>query len=276
MKRILSLFFVLLFSISTFNGYSQNKLDKSKDDLNTKSESKSSGDKTSSSSNSSSSESEIGNIFAEIFLKIFLAITYYPVIGDYNNEDHLHNNLTKRPYENGFFGNYSNSDSLDERIMRFDIENDVLLSFSNIYGNHLKAKYRPNQVIYIQGDYIQLFESDLKEGHSNLSLFYLNLCYDRLRFEKFNLGWTFGANYVGNEVRKAGVNFGFNAEFFLNKPISLYSSIRLGKINDANVNNFEFKVKYHKKTHFLSAGFENYQIGTPSYNFFTIGGGFYF
>jgi hypothetical protein len=161
--------------------------------------------------------------------------------------------------------------------MRLDLDNKLLLSLTNIYGNHLKAKFRPFKFFYLQGDYIQLVElAQFDTSDSYLSLFNLDFCYDRIRFEKFNLGWTLGINYVGNEVKEAGFSCGLNTEVFFFNPICLYSSMRWGSINNVPVNEFEIQIKYHKKNYYYSIGFENLKIGTPTYNFISIGGGIYF
>jgi hypothetical protein len=161
--------------------------------------------------------------------------------------------------------------------MRLDIQNNLLLSATDIQGNHLKVKFRPSKYFYLQGDYNQLIEFNATDnGNSYLSLFSLNFGYDRLRFEKVNLGWTIGANYVANDVNKFGFTYGLNTDLFPIRNLSLSASARWGKINNVPVNIFEIKARYHQKRYFYSIGYENIKIGSPEYDFGTIEFGIHF
>jgi len=213
------------------------------------------------------------------FGKIGFYVFLYGGIGDYENEDHLFSELTPYPYYNNKSGNYMNSDIEDEseELMRFDVENHFLYANNASFGNHLKGKFRPFQYFYIQADYRELIERDkFAKTTSNLSLFQFNLGYDRIRFEKFNLGWTLGATYIANGINKAEFSYGLNTDIFAFKNVSFNSAMIWSKFNGLPVNTFEFRGKYHKKNHFFSMGFENLRIGSPSYNYATFGAGFYF
>lgn len=107
-------------------------------------------------------------------------------------------------------------------------------------------------------------------------MLYFNLAYDRVRLEDFNLGWTIGASYVGNEVKKGGFSFGLNVEYFLDKSISLTLNSKWSSINQNPVNSIELKGKYFRKNYFGSIGYERLKIGTPVYNLIGIGAGIYF
>lgn len=271
MKTLVALFLINL----SINGYSQSKIDKSKEELKKGRESNNTENHTSSSSDDNSSDS----FFAEIAAKIFLYVTYYSFIGNYADEYHLQSNLTQYPYYNNLSGNYESPDSIPAptKIMRLDLENKLLVGTPELYGNHFKTKFRPFQFFYLQVDYFQLLEySKIVKSYSNLSLFNFNFCYDRIRFEKFNLGWTLGANYIGNDVKKAGISCGLNTDIFLRKTISLYSSMKWGLINDVPVNEFEIQCKYHRKKYFYSLGYEHLKIASPTYDFISIGAGIYF
>jgi hypothetical protein len=279
MKK-LSLLLVVLISISSF---SQNKLDKSKSQLNSgssnKNQSRTSSSSSSSSSNSKSNYSSDSNIFVNIFFNITFAVFKYGAIGDYKNENHLYSNLTPYPFYNGKSGNFENSDtiSISKNKARFDLENSFVYSDNNLYGNHLKAKIRPFQYFYFQSDFHQLFEfNEIDNTNNRLSLFQFNLNYDRIRFEKFNFGWNLGATYVGNEVKKGGFAYGLNAEYFMGNHISFLGSAKWSRINTLPVNAFELQSKFHKKNYFFSLGFEHLKIATPTYNFIALGGGIYF
>ncbi len=269
------LFFILLFSLITIYSFSQ-KVDKSKKELN-------SGNNKSSSTSSNNSNKKSNSTNADnfsgggFFVELGLYIGFYSTIGDYKNEDHLYNSLSNYPYFDGESGNYvENTDSLSvEKKMRLDLENHFLYN-SNTYGNHFKAKFRPSQFFFIQASYRELIEKNtFSNSTSNLSFFQFNIAYDRLRFEKFNLGWTLGATYIGSGVNKAGFSYGLNTDVFVLKNMSVTSAMIWSKINGLAVNSFEIKGKYHAKKYFYSVGYENLKIATPTYNFVTFGLGLY-
>ncbi len=259
----------------------QNKLDKSKKELNAGSAAnkQSSSNATSSSGSTKSSYNGDNHLFVDLFVNITFGIFKYGVIGDYNNEDHLYNTLSKYPYYNGNYGNYESSDTLSvvKNKARLDLENSFVYNSNNLIGNHLKAKIRPFQYFYLQTDFHQLFEfNDIDQKQYRLSLFQFNLNYDRIRFEKFNFGWNLGATYVGNEVKKAGLSYGVNAEYFMGNHISFLGSAKWSQINTLPVNAFEIQSKFHRKNYFFLLGFEHLKIATPTYNLIALGGGIYF
>lgn len=277
MKKYFSIFFFFYCCAFTSSFYGQNKLDKSKKELNQGSKTQ-----TSSSSNSSSNKNTnpaVANAFVEIAGYIFLGAFKYGVIGDYKNENHLYSNLTAYPYYNKQSGNYENydADTIKKNQFRIDVENRFIYSNNNLYGNHLNVKIRPFQFFYLQTDYHQLYEFDeIDNTKNNLSLFHFNIGYDRIRLEKFNFGWTLGASYVGNEVKKAGLSYGVNADYFMSNRISFSAAAKWSKINGLAVNVLEFQSKFHRKKIFYGLGFEHLKIATPTYNFITFGGGIYF
>ncbi len=209
-------------------------------------------------------------------VQLFTIATYYSTVGSYNNEDHLHNRLTPYPYADKRFGNYTQLDSAAAKhSFRIDLENSYMLIDHNLMGNHFKARIRPFHYAYIQIDYYQLSEYNTKSGHhDNLALFNFNACYDRIRFNRFNLGWTLGINYVGNEVKKAGFSYGIQAEVFMPLKISLVGSVRFSSINGEPVNELELKARYHMGRWYATMGYEQLKIASPLYHFGTAGIGF--
>lgn len=273
----------LLLILFTFSSslYAQ-KIDKSKDELKSGKEdnrpplpTEPVNQNTPSAVRESNDNFGIGTFFVELGFYIGL----YSAVGDYRNEDHLYYPLTPYPYFDGKTGNYEKIDdeSVLKKQLRFDLENHFLYGNNASFGNHLKGKFRPFQYFYLQTDYRELIERDqFAKTTSNLSLFQFNLGYDRLRFEKFNLGWTLGATYIANDINKAGFSYGLNTDFFPFKHVSFNSAMLWSKINGLPVNSFEFRGKYHKKNHFFSMGYENLRIASPSYNYATFGAGIYF
>lgn len=282
MKNIILL---LLLSLSCNLGFSQSKIDKSKTELNSGSGSKpaltsSSGVSNSSGNNSkcNTSDEDCG-VFETIVKWVFCGV-YYGFIGDYKSEDHLDNTVTDYPYYNQKYGNYERFEMIDsnkiKKNFRFDLQNNFLYSGKDLYGNHLMAKIRPFEYFYIQTDYHQLFEkNEMAASTDKLALFYFTLGYDRIRFKKANLGWTIGASYVGNEVKKAGFSVGVNTEFFIGHNISLLASAKWSGINGKPVNVYELESKYHLKRYFVSLGYQHLKIASPTYNFVSAGGGVY-
>lgn len=266
---------LLLFSVNLV--ISQSKVEQSKSELNSSGSNSSSGSNNSGSSNSNrSDDDEVCSIWADIAYGIFK----YGIVGDYKNEDHLYNTLTDYPYYNKESGNYENYKVVDgessKKNFRFDLQNNILYSDKDLYANHFKVKIRPFNYFYLQTDFHQILEKN-KTTHSTdeLSLFYFNLGYDRIRFENVNFGWTFGASYVGNEVKKTGFSFGINTEIFIGHNISLLASAKWSDINGQPVNLYELEGKYHMKRFFVSLGYQHLKIATPNYNFISLGGGIY-
>jgi hypothetical protein len=273
---------LLLFTISS-SIYSQ-KIDKSKDELKSGKEDNRPPLPTEPTPQNYTTNSRVSDDDDLSTLAFFGKLAFYAFlyggIGDYENEDHLFSILSSYPYFDNKTGNYMKyEESYEEEskdIMRFDVENHILYSNNASFGNHLKGKFRPFQYFYLQTDYRELIERDpFTKTTSNLSVFQFNFGYDRIRFEKFNLGWTLGATYIANDINKAGFSYGLNTDIFAFKNISFNSAVIWSKINGLPVNSFEFRAKYHKKNHFFSFGYENLRIASPSYNYVTLGIGYY-
>ncbi|MFT5963464.1 MAG: hypothetical protein ACI9L6_000166 [Flavobacterium sp.] len=276
MKTVTKIFLLFLLA-NSINCFSQSKIDRSKKDLTSPSRTDNNNKDNERDSNSSSHVS-FDNEFRNILFQGFMYLTYYSIIGNFDAENHLHNNLSNYPYDGNLSGNFENSVPVSPPInyLRIDLENQLLLSQNNLYGNHLKVKIRPYQYFYIQTDLHTLIEYNRAEkNYTNLSLLNINIGYDRIRFDRFNLGWTLGINYIGNDIKKAGFSYGLNTDVFISKPYSLYSSVKWSSINNAPVNEFELKCRYHKKNFFLAVGYEHLKIGLPTYDFLSIGGGLY-
>ncbi len=202
---------------------------------------------------------------------------YYVFVGNYKSEIHLSNKLTRYPYERRLSGNYINPDSMSApKYFRIDIENQFLYSHDYLFGNHLKINIRPFQYFYLQSNVFLLNEiDDFNNKRSSLNLFNLEFCYDRIRLERFNIGFTLGANYIANDVQQAGFAYGLSTEVFIMRFVSIYSCGKLSNINGLPVNQLEVKGRYHKKNGFITIGYEYLKIATPTYHFLSVGGGIY-
>ncbi len=274
MKKKYSILFLLLFFSNLFS----QTIEKSKKELNSKNEN------NKKSESKSSNRSNRNNFDADdtfLALKIFGYITYgvfkFGLIGDYNNEDHLYNNLNNHPFSEKGLGNYSEKDTVGGNNLRLDIEDHYISGGSLFNGNHLDVKLRALKYFYIRTDYYQLYEyNTFTKQKDGISLYFFNFAYDRIRFENFNLGWTISASYVANDVEKTGFSYGINSEYFINKKMSFCADFKWSKINSFPVNSMELNGKYFNKNYFVSLGFERLKIGTPVYNLIGVGGGIYF
>ena len=280
MKNAINIILFLLLFTYSIDSFSQEKIEKSKKEIKQGSQNHDNHRRNKSHSSSASFESydSFQNVIFRSVAQVFIFVTYYAAIGNYEGEDHLHSNLTNYPFYNGVSGNYENADSAftSRRFLRFDLEDKLFYSNESLFGNHLKFKIRPFQYFYLQTDFFQIREfNKIHRDYSNLSLFAFNLCYDRIRFERFNFGWTLGFNYIGNEIMKAGFSYGLNTDIFIAKNVSFYSSMKWSLINDVPVNEFELMGKYHLRKCFLTLGYEHLKIGTPNYGFIAMGGGIY-
>jgi hypothetical protein len=281
MKPILTL---LAFSCSLLlvqtNAHSQTKIEQSKSEVKTGGTSSSSSQGNSSSSSHSSNRRESCGILGDAFLgvgKLFFEVTYGLLIGNGTHDTQLHNPLSKYPYQQRSIGNYideGNDSTKGKAGFRFDLNNQYLFSNKDLQGNHFTAKIRPFQYFFLQGDYVRLFEYNYStKKHDQLTLANANFCYDRVRLNRFNLGWTLGMTYIGNDVRRAGVNLGLSTDIFIVKPISIAASAKWASVNKEPVNQLSLKANYHVKQWQVSLGYERYKIATPEFKFFSAGVG---
>jgi hypothetical protein len=283
-KRMKPTLTLLAFSCSLLlvqvNGHAQTKIEQSKSEVRTGGTSSSSSQGNSSSSSSrSSNKRESCGILGDAFLeagKLFFGVTYGLLIGNGTHDTQLHNPLSKYPYQNRSIGNYIDEDdsTKGKAGFRFDISNQYLFSNKDLQGNHFTAKIRPFQYFFLQGDYVRLFEyNHATKKNDQLTLVNANFCYDRVRLNRFNLGWTLGMTYIGNEVRRAGVNLGLSTDIFIAKPISIAASAKWATVNKQPVNQLSLKANYHVKQWQVSLGYERFKIATPEFRFFSAGVG---
>ena len=255
-------FFLLLIQPEALLG--QNKIDQARSSLKAN-------------TNRSSVGSDDNSIIVELFKEAFLVVGYYSLIGDLESEEHFDNSINPYPYHSGYLGNYVYWQKReDQKGIRWKAENKLLMDFSNIYGNHFNLEMRPWEIAYLKASYLQLLEFSEEMGTSNLSMLRLNACYDRLRLERFNLGWTVGAHYFGAGIKKFGISAGIQMEYFVAHPLSVYASAQWGATGKVGVQQYELQLRYHAKNYYATGGFEHYGIGAPNFNFLAVGAGLYF
>lgn len=272
---------ILLLFFSAASCFAQNsKLETAKEEIKT-GETKTEEPSTKSSRYSSESATDnrpagSGFLIVEGAVKFFV-YTYYVTIGNYSSEAHLSNYLAKWPYEDFYCGNYIALDGSepDRRLGRVDFAEHVLFG-DELMGNHLKARLRPIPWFYVQADYILLLEEQTESsGYNHLDIYNLNLCYDRLRFQNFNLGWMLGANILGSGVKKAGFTYGLSFEYFSPYRVSLYAAMRGSRINTRPLDQLEIYARYSAKRFTLDVGYEIIRLGAQDFHFLGVGGGFY-
>jgi hypothetical protein len=229
---------VLLLCVLSLQLNAQNKIDRSKKELTEKegvNYNKASG--TSSETDDSGETGWFGRLLGDAFMYTIGGVFYYGLIGDYRHEDHLDNDLTSYPYHDAEAGNYYNPEFGENSVyvFRADVKDKFIYSNNRLFGNHLDVKVRPSHIFALEADYYQLYESQKAAGtSSNLSLFYFNFAYDRIRFNRFNLGWTVGASYIGSGVNRAGFSYGLKAEYFLKERISFLAGAKWSHIKTVN------------------------------------------
>jgi hypothetical protein len=101
--------FIIVFVFYFIRLNAQNKIDKSKKELNSSSVAKA---KKAKSSSSKEIDSEDVSLFLEIAGYVTLGVFKYGLIGDYENEDHLYNKLSPYPYFVKGIGNFYKVDTI--------------------------------------------------------------------------------------------------------------------------------------------------------------------
>lgn len=268
MKKVFPIFLLLLF-LSFQVSLSQNKIDRSKKELKAAKEEPETKKRT------TADDRKEMPLVGKVFMYITWGVFKYVVIGDYNSEEHLENYVNRHPFQEQTLGNYTALKK--ERNFQFLVSENLLYSNSNLFANRLTLQYRPFSHFYFKTDFHQLFERNpIYHTQDQLSLFQFNLMYDRIRFQEFNFGWNIGLTYIGNDIKQAGLSLGIHFDTFLIKNISFSGDLNWSSMNSIPVNTYTFKGNYHFRKNVCSFGFEHLKIGTPQYNFVTLGIGHYF
>lgn len=257
-------------------GYSQNKIDKAKDDLNQPSNttiSPSNSNQTGGRTRGRTHQSDPSLL--EFFITdIAFGLMKYGLIGSYATEDHLHYGATPYPLQKHGKGSYS-SDS-DYPLWRTHFQNRFLYSNNTLIGNEIQGSIHPSKYFYASVSYAAFWEFNRIEDRTNhLNLFYFHLHYDRIRLEQFQLGWKIGMSYIGTGVNKAGFSYGLQAQYFFQKNYSFAGNINWSQINQQPVNQLDVQIKRHWNNYHLHLGYQHYRIGSPQFRFIGLGGGIY-
>ncbi len=276
-KSLIPLFFLLLFiNVAAF---AQTKVDKSKSELKNNRNTAGNQHDNNGGSSCSSCDGCSPGFFSTDAIEGVFNFFYVCILGDYKEEQHLNSNLTPYPYYDSTSGNYEKPGLVTNasKYFRLDIDAKYLYSSKDLTGTHLKVKAHVSKYFYLQGDLFKFIERDkLTNNNSYLDFYNVNLGYNRVRLDYFNAGWTIGMCYFGNDVQRGNIQIGLNAELFVKPKLSFSTAYRWSWINNNNIREFDFSVRYHTRNLFLSAGYENFRIATPTYDFLSIGAGVYF
>ena len=267
-------FIILILFIVVNQGFSQSgKLQKAKQSLNTSSTTTTKSVK-SSKRNSKKVSSSTSNPFARLLVSIALYSTYGILIETpLERGGRMHDaEIAQYPYKEARYGNFIYTDSINYSIGRFDISNSFVVEDKNLYGNNLNLDFRFFKRMGFEVDYLQLFEKNNGISDS-FSLFSAMINYHRIRTQKLDIWFGLGVMYVGNDVKKAGFSYGFGAEWFIKKPISLLISHKSATINNRGVNKTKLVLKYHLKNYHVSTGYENFVLAVSSIDAFSVGVG---
>jgi hypothetical protein len=220
----------------------------------------------------------IGNAFELGESHVFYDLFVFTIIGDYKDSTFVNYRVTPYPFFKPKIGNYyniSNEPKLKRKI-RIDGSVQFMHGKDLTYGNHFDIKIIPFEHFNLQADAFRIYENQKNVNSTDqFTLFYFNLGYDSIREESFNFGWTLGASYVGEDIKKAGFSYGLNMDAFCKKTVSFNANAKWSSINKYPVNSYSFNVKYHYKKIFGSLGYQHLKIATPTYNFATLGFGIY-
>jgi hypothetical protein len=246
-------------------GFSQTKLSAAKQNLSTNSSS-SSTSSSSSSNSSSSSHRAFGNLFADIFVEVFLIVGYEGLL---SNLEYRH--FAPYPYYydnvNGEY-DFGAVDGDKRSLLKARVN---YFSANSIQGVAANVKYRFLPILGLELSHNNFFENNLAGTSDNLNTTSFMLNYYRVR-ERSVTGWLgIGATYVGNEVNTAGFAYTIGVEVYPFKPISLHAIFQQSFINESNINELQFQIKYHRKKMAYYTGYNDYSIAGVGVSGFVFG-----
>jgi hypothetical protein len=247
---------LFLFLLIPMFGFSQGKLDQAKQNLSSRSISSNSSSSSSSSNNNTSNNAGFfESVLADVFVELFLFISYKALLGDFETR-----HFTPYPY---YYTNVNGP--YDYGLEPGDKRNFINVGANYFAGNAIHAveahvNYRFDPFLGLELSHRHFFESHLA-GKDNLKVSSLMLNYYRIRERSFSGWWGIGATYVGNEVHTIGVAYQVGVEVYPIKPISLQASFKQSFINESNINELKFHLKYHRKKTAYYTGYQDYSLG---------------
>lgn len=271
MKRHLS--YTLLVVFFVLNIYSQDgKLNQAKQNLNQQNNSSSQIDDNQNDRGSSDSPS----LFQDLMLQIFWNITYGVAIETiFEKESKMHRaSIAKYSYINKHTGNFTYNDSLSVKSNLL-LTNSFLRESKSLYGNNFNAKFRFAKRMDAEFGYLELTEK-LQNTKDHFSLFSLMVNYHRIRTQRLDIWYGIGAMHVANNVNKTGFAFGGGAEWFIKRPISIYTCIKSANINQENVTKSKILLKYYQQRTQFFTGYQNFNLANVNINSVSLGLGYLF
>lgn len=235
--------------------FSQNKLKKAKESLNSKTTTtKTTYRNVRVSKGKSTSKTNFENPFNSLLLEIGFYATLGVAVGQAQERD-----LNPYPYFYDNEGEYAAELSDTGRKQSLKLGANYI--FNKVNGLEFNATYKPLPIIGIEASYLHFSEKN-RINTEVLDITSVLVNYHRIRNKNISIWWGLGATYVGNEVNKIGFAYNLGTEIYPIKPISVYVSWKESFINKRSVGIFKSQLKYHLKNKALFVGYHHYQIGS--------------
>jgi hypothetical protein len=141
---------------------------------------------------------------------------------------------------------------------------------NSIHAIEAHVNYCFDPLLGLELSHRHFFESNLA-GKDNLEVSSLRLNYYRIRERSVKGWWGMGATYVGNEVNTVGIAYQVGIEVYPVRPISLQASFKQSFINESNINELRFQLKYYRKKVAYYTGYHDYSIARIGISGFVLG-----
>ncbi len=250
MKQLL-----LLALLSSSLSFSQGKLKKAKQNLDTKSTSVTinSGTRTGRRTTSTRKNKNKNRYFDSFFAELAFYASLGIVVGEVQERD-----LNPYPYFYDNEGEYAAELSETGRKQSLNVGVNYLFAKPNAF--ELNAIYKPLPIIGIAASYTHFSEKNSINADV-LDVTSILVNYYRIREKNISIWWGIGATYVGSGVNKLGFAYSLGTEIYPIKPISLHLSWKESFINESEIGVFKAQLKYHLKNKAFFAGYHVYQLG---------------
>lgn len=274
---ILNFSFILFIGISS---HGQSKIGRAEESLKEKEKTtKNAVRNYSDSGNYNDSESHfLTEVVGGLFVQLFAYTVYGIAIETPYEKGHQASNayLSKYPYHNLKQGNYTYTWNQDTPIFRTSLSARYISENRRLKGSQLQMDMRFLKRLGLEIDYLQLWEHNPNYGNDHLAIYTTLAKYHRVRTEKFNAWWGLGTSYIDGAVDQFGFTYGFGAELFFAKPMSLEANFNQTFINNETVNKLNGLINYHLNTYKLIVGYNHLKIGNQNFSTVTLGAGVFF
>lgn len=186
------------------------------------------------------------------------------------------------PYADDVNGLYLPPDYEPIKRMSLQLTGHLQSDQDAVYGAFLQAKWSPNRALTLDVNHLQLLETlddNPDGGVDHFAITNLNLAYNRVHREKFQLWWGGGLmllNGGGNEVLygSPSVNAGFT--WYFKRPLSLYADTQIGAPNGVYARQNQVRMQVHLKRFMVYAGYQGVKVGNVGLPSVAVGSGVWF